>query len=45
MHFTLQRRDVIIWDTVWKVEHGTFKAMLGKSSRKIESEVEFLNVL
>lgn len=45
VEFTLQRRDVSIWDTVaqkWKVEHGTFKAMLGKSSKQIESEVEFL---
>lgn len=44
IEFTLQRRDVSIWDTVaqkWKIEKGTFTAMLGKSSRDIVSEVAF----
>ena len=44
IEFTLQRRDVSIWDTVaqkWKIEKGTFMAMLGKSSRNIVGEVAF----
>ncbi|KAK8062193.1 hypothetical protein PG997_014290 [Apiospora hydei] len=42
--FTLQRRDVSIWDTVaqkWKIEAGTYTAQLGRSSRDIASEAEF----
>ncbi|KAF7192008.1 putative beta-glucosidase N [Pseudocercospora fuligena] len=44
VEFTLQRRDVSIWDTEaqkWKIEHGVFKALLGKSSRDIVAELEF----
>lgn len=44
VEFTLQRRDVSVWDTVaqkWKIERGTFTAMLGRSSRDIASEMNF----
>lgn len=40
----LQRRDVSIWDTSaqkWKIESGTYTALLGKSSRNIASNVTF----
>ncbi|KXT18629.1 hypothetical protein AC579_9842 [Pseudocercospora musae] len=41
VEFGLQRRDLSIWDTEaqkWKIEHGVFKALLGKSSRGIVAE-------
>lgn len=44
IEFTLQRRDINVWDTMaqkWKIEKGTFTAMLEKSSRDIVSELEF----
>jgi len=44
VEFKLQRRDVSVWDTIaqkWKVEKGTFRALLGKSSKNIVSEVSF----
>ncbi|ORY15219.1 fibronectin type III-like domain-domain-containing protein [Clohesyomyces aquaticus] len=42
--FTLQRRDLSVWDTEaqgWKAVDGNYAAWLGKSSRNIATEVAF----
>lgn len=42
VEFTLQRRDLSIWDTElqrWTILSGDYKVMLGKSSRDIVGEM------
>ena len=42
IEFTLQRRDLSVWDTdlqQWAMLNGTYKVMLGRSSRDIVGEV------